>query len=155
MKHINTMAEFAKNLADLFQRDLHRLIEEVEKTPRDQLWQSPEGINNSCGVLVQHLLGNLNHFIGAALGNTGYQRNMDREFREKTLSKTELIEELNRLQEMIREVLDELNDQQLMADYPASLPFEASVQKFLLHLYGHLGYHRGQYNYLRRMLDEN
>jgi len=35
------------------------------------------------------------------------------------------------------------------------IPMDYSIYKFLLHLYGHLNYHLGQVNYLRRILSEN
>lgn len=35
------------------------------------------GITNSVGNLGQHLCGNLQHFIGAVLGSTGYVRNRE------------------------------------------------------------------------------
>jgi hypothetical protein len=42
-----------------------------------------DGISNSAGNLCLHLIGNLNHFIGATLGNTGYVRNREQEFSSK------------------------------------------------------------------------
>src|SRR5271170_1123813 len=47
-----------------------------------QFWGKPIDPGNSVGHLVLHLTGNLNYFVGAHLGNTGYIRDRDREFSE-------------------------------------------------------------------------
>ncbi|HCX22935.1 MAG TPA: DinB superfamily protein, partial [Cytophagales bacterium] len=73
-------------LAELFTRDLNRLIKELEQYPNEeQLWVVTEGINNSAGTLTLHLIGNLNHFFGAILGNTGYIRNREAEFSDRNI----------------------------------------------------------------------
>ncbi len=45
-------------------------------------WCKPLEPGNSVGHLVLHLSGNLNHFVGAQLGGTGYVRDREREFTE-------------------------------------------------------------------------
>ena len=45
-----------------------------------QFWQKPTESGNSFGHLVLHLAGNLNHFAGTRLGQTGYVRDREREF---------------------------------------------------------------------------
>src|SRR5262245_1910939 len=46
----------------------------------EQFWKKPLDPGNSVGHLVLHLTGNLNHFVGAQLGKTGYVRDREREF---------------------------------------------------------------------------
>ena len=48
----------------------------------EQFWRKPLEPGNSVGHLVLHLTGNLNHFVGAQLGKTGYVRDREREFTE-------------------------------------------------------------------------
>ena len=59
-------------LTTLFERDLQRLKTEIELYRiEENLWLVKDGIGNSAGNLCLHLIGNLSHFIGAMLGNTG------------------------------------------------------------------------------------
>lgn len=143
---------FQKEISALFQRDLNRLIQNLEETDEKNLWKVPEGVVNSCGVLAQHLAGNLNHFVGTALGKTGYVRDREREFKNIRRPKEELTEDLRQLEKTIEKALNELNDAELGTKYPVAVPFESTIREFLIHLYGHLSYHSGQINYLRRIL---
>lgn len=147
------MDMFSKDLQSLYNRDLNRLVENLEAVPENRLWETPEGITNSCGVLAQHLTGNLNYFIGTGLGNTGYERDRKKEFQASHISKDELIERVRELSETINRVFDHLDAEDLASEYPMEIPFDYSTQEFLVHLYGHLNYHLGQFNYLRRILD--
>lgn len=55
-------------LAQILSRDLLNLKEELSLYNNEaQLWKVSEGIGNSAGNLALHLVGNLNHFIGATL----------------------------------------------------------------------------------------
>ena len=62
----------------------------------EDVWKIKEGISNSAGNLTLHLLGNLNHFIGATLGNTGYVRERDKEFSLKNIPRIQLVEDLKK-----------------------------------------------------------
>ncbi|MDZ7715020.1 MAG: DinB family protein [Balneolaceae bacterium] len=144
-----------EDLKKLFNRDLDRLIKEIEEIPEHLIWKTKSGITNSCGVLAQHIAGNLKHFVGAVLGNTGYVRDREREFTNTGTSSEELIAGLKETQIMLQEVLPKLSHDILNQDYPLDIPWDYSAHEFLLHLYGHLNYHRGQVNYLRRIFNEN
>src|SRR5436853_6347233 len=54
----------------------------VEPLTEEELWAKPVDPGNTVGHLVLHLTGNLNHFVGAQLGGTGYRREREREFTE-------------------------------------------------------------------------
>lgn len=137
-----------------FNRSLGQLKEQLDGMPEEQLWQTKAGIINPCGVLVQHLVGNLNHYIGTALGHTGYVRKRDEEFRKSDKTKEELLQAIADLQEMLKSLLPSLEADDFSASYPAEFPFECTTEEALVHLHGHLSYHLGQFNYLRRMLDK-
>lgn len=144
--------DFSEELADLFTRDLKQLIKNLEEMNESSLWEVPDGVTNSCGVLAQHLVGNLNHYVGASLGNSGYVRDRKREFTDTGVSKSELLEDIRRLIETLSTVIRDLDEEELDKPYPGKIPYEGSTRKILLHLYGHLSYHLGQINYLRRIL---
>ena len=92
--------------------------------------------------------GNLQHFIGAVLGNTGYVRKREDEFNLKALKRSVLEQELKTTQNMLNEVLPELSDEQLATTYPINVfGHEMTTGFFLLHLNGHFNYHLGQINY--------
>jgi hypothetical protein len=78
-------------LIQLFERDLQKLKAEiVQYSQEENIWAIVPEINNSAGNLVLHLVGNLNTYIGAEIGKTGYIRNRPLEFSQKGLSKKNL-----------------------------------------------------------------
>lgn len=79
----------------LFQRDLEKLKTEITSCKEEKkLWEVTGGIKNSAGNLCLHICGNLQHFIGATLGNSGYIRKRDEEFTRKNVPVKELIKEI-------------------------------------------------------------
>ena len=141
-------------LKTLFNRDLNRLITEIEqyKTEAD-IWKVKGQINNSAGNLCLHLVGNLNTYIGGELGNTGYVRKRELEFSSKNVPRHELIQMIENTIEMINKTLDSLDENVLETEYPI-LVFDrkTSTEYLLVHLTTHLTYHLGQINYHRRLI---
>lgn len=142
-------------LVQLFERDLNRLKEEISKYNNEKaLWFVDGEIANSGGNLCLHLVGNLNHFIGAILGNTNYKRDRDAEFNLLGVSRIELINKVEDTLAMIKEVLPTLSQETMDGQYPLEVFGKPmSTEYFLVHLEGHLNYHLGQLNYHRRLLD--
>ena len=143
-------------LRTLFTRDLNRLKKEIGKYQDEKkLWYIEEEISNSGGNLCLHLIGNLNTYIGAELGGSGYIRNREAEFSLKGISQAVLIEKIEETKMVIIQALDNLAEDQLQAEYP-ELVFEekTSTEYLLVHLTTHLTYHLGQINYHRRLLDK-
>lgn len=141
----------------LFKRDLLKLKQEIESyIDQNKLWHVASGISNSAGNLCLHLIGNLNHFIGAALGNTGYVRNRELEFSQKNISADELVKKINDTIGVVENTLNKLSDDMLNEDFPLLYNNEkVSTMLMLTHLLSHLGYHLGQINYYRRLYDKN
>ncbi len=132
--------------------DLKKEIESY--TDEANIWKTADGITNSGGNLCLHLVGNLNHFIGAILGNTGFVRKRENEFSDTGLSRNELLSMVDDVAGVIETTLKEMNDATLGEDYPEVL-FEKQMDKLtvLTYMSGHLSYHLGQLNYHRRLLD--
>ncbi|PWN65864.1 DUF1572 domain-containing protein [Chryseobacterium viscerum] len=144
-----------ESLRSLYNRDLNKLKTEIEAYQNEEnLWKIDKNIANSAGNLVLHLVGNLNHFIGTHLGNTGYVRQRDLEFSLKDIPRTELIEKIEATAAMIDYALAPLSEDDLKKEYPLVV-FEDTMTTdyFLIHLLAHLDYHLGQINYHRRLLD--
>jgi Protein of unknown function (DUF1572) len=142
-------------LASFYERDIRRLIEEVNSFEDEKdLWRTQGSIRNSCGNLVLHVIGGLNHLIGATLAQTEYVRDRDQEFIRKGVERKDLVAQLEELIPMIRGTLNALTPEQLEADYPIFFDQpNSSTNYVLVQLLIHLNYHLGQVNYLRRILD--
>ncbi|MBF4470840.1 MULTISPECIES: DinB family protein [Flavobacterium] len=142
-------------LRTLFNRDLNRLKLEIDSySDEGKIWHIEKLISNSGGNLCLHLIGNLNTYIGAQIGNTNYIRNRDLEFSNKFVPKSTLIAQIDAAIVMINNTLDQLLDEDLKHEHPY-LVFEnkTSAEYLLIHLTTHLAYHLGQINYHRRLLD--
>jgi len=142
-------------LKSLYNRDLQKLKVEIESYQNEEsLWKIDKNILNSGGNLCLHLLGNLNTYIGAELGKSGYVRQRDLEFSMKDITKTELLERLDSLIKIVDSTLANLSEEDLKKDYPTeALGYRMTTGYFLIHLLAHLNYHLGQINYHRRLLD--
>lgn len=140
-------------LIDLFERDLIRLSEEIKAYKTEEnLWILSGEIKNTAGNLCMHLIGNLNHFIGHALGNTTYKRNRDFEFEGKNIPIETLLQQIEETKLIVKKVVENLTDAQLETDFPIRVfDREHSTAHFLMHLSTHLNYHLGQINYHRRI----
>lgn len=143
-------------LKKLFERDLNKLKSEIESYLDERnIWLTEKGIANSAGNLCLHLIGNLNTYIGAEIGNSGFIRNRQMEFSIKNVPVSDLIHEIKRTKDIVISSLDNLTDRDLENEYPVLVFDEkTSVVFFLVHLTTHLTYHLGQINYHRRLLDK-
>lgn len=142
-------------LKSLIIRDLNKLRSEIELyRSESRIWLTEKNIANSAGNLCLHLIGNLNTYIGAVLGNTNYVRNRPLEFSLKDVPRSELISMIDETVIMINTSLSKVIDEDLANEYPLLvLENKTSTGYFLVHLATHLSYHLGQINYHRRLLD--
>ena len=142
-------------VSELFERDLNKLITEIESyKDESDMWKIEGNISNSAGNLVLHLVGNLKHFIGAILGHTGYVREREKEFSEKNVPKMNLVDELKETIGVVKNTLMHLSEDELKNDFPVEIGGKiSSTAHILIHLLSHLNYHLGQVNYHRRLLD--
>ncbi len=142
-------------LVQLFQRDLEKLKTEITsyKDP-SKMWHITGEIKNSAGNLCLHICGNLQHFIGTVLGNSGYVRDRDSEFSRKNVPVEEMQKDIDETFAIIKKTLMELDEGKLEEPYPINVfGNEMTTGFFLAHLTTHLNYHLGQINYHRRLLD--
>lgn len=138
----------------LIGRELRGFAREIELFPdAEQIWQTLPGVSNSAGTLALHVCGNLQHFVGAVLGGSGYVRDRPFEFAARGLSREHLLAEIARTLEVVERVLPGLSDEVVAAPYPDVLGgLRPPTGLFLHHLSCHLSHHLGQAGYLRRAL---
>lgn len=147
------MPRLLTNLETLVVRDLEAFAREVEMCPADRLWATLPGVTNSVGNLALHVAGNLQHYVGAVLGGTGFVRQRDDEFGRRSGAPAEVAALLRETAAVVRAVLPTLDDAALVADYPVALGWQViKTDIFLQHLSAHLAMHLGQAGYLRRIL---
>ena len=102
----------------IFERDLLKLKSEIKSySLESDLWLVDRSISNSAGNLAMHLIGNLNHFVGAQLGKTGYLRNREFEFSGKNIPKQTLLQQIDDTIAMLHVTLDGLSESKLQEDY--------------------------------------
>ena len=142
-----------ESMIENFSRDLNKLKEEISLyKDESSLWIIKDGISNSAGNLCLHLIGNLNHFIGAVLGNTNYIRNRENEFSSKNILRSELYKEIDKTIAVVSNSLENLSDEDFEKEFPLLIRNEKVKTDFmLLHLIAHFSYHLGQINYHRRL----
>ncbi|MGZ9736452.1 DUF1572 family protein [Flavobacterium sp. GNP002] len=143
-----------ESLKTLFNRDLNQLKTEIESYQNESdIWTIQKGIANSAGNLCLHLIGNLNTYIGAQYGKTGYIRNRPLEFSLKDIPRVELLSKIEETIVVVDNALNTISEVELKKEYPL-LVFKdkTSTEFMLIHLTTHLTYHLGQINYHRRSL---
>ncbi len=145
---------FINSIIKIIERDLTVLEKEISLYPNESsLWMTKGEIKNSAGNLCLHLCGNLQHYIGAILGNTNYIRNRENEFNAKGINKQGLIAEILQTKNAVVATLASVSPESLDQPYPEEVfKVPMTTTYFLIHLTAHLGYHLGQINYHRRLL---
>src|SRR5438105_4783480 len=140
-------AALAKTLEKL-RDEIKQLVEPLSE---QQLWTRPTEPGNSAGHLCLHLAGNLNHFVGAQIGGSGYIRNRDREFSEsERLPKAQVLAGLDEAVATFRGVVERLDVAKLAAPHPE--PRFATVLESLVSVVTHFALHRGQMSYIVRLV---
>jgi hypothetical protein len=148
------MMSLADSLAAIFARELATLRMEVEAYPSEQdLWRTVPGIANPGGNLALHCAGNLQHFIGAILGGSGYRRNRDAEFGDRSVPRATILESIEQASQVVPRTIAGLGPEELDAQYPEPVAGVRLITgDFLVHLAAHLNYHLGQLDYHRRIV---
>lgn len=151
------ISPFSAMVQALLLRDLRTLADELHAYGDGRLvWRLPPELPNSGGTLILHLTGNLQHYVGAVLGSSGYVRDRQKEFGARELQVDELMSEIRAAEEAVRQTLRHLREEQLAARYPEPIRNHTlQTSEMLLHLATHLAYHLGQVSYHRRLVTGN
>src|SRR4051794_39610967 len=132
-------------LRTLLQRELAAVRRSIEAYPDEKsLWVEKPGLPNTGGNLALHLAGNLQHFFGAVLGNTGYARDRDSEFSRRGVPRAEVLAQLDAADKAIVAGMDAITDDRLPKPYPEKVAgVTITTGDFATHLLSHLAYHLG------------
>jgi uncharacterized damage-inducible protein DinB len=151
------MSAVITTVAAILDRDLRGLRRELEAYPDDRaIWAVFPGLPNAAGTLTLHICGNLQHYVGAMLGGTGYRRDRPAEFARRDVPRPELLREIERARAAVRSTLERLDAAELDREYPE--PFSGvciRTGELLVHLCAHLTYHLGQLDVHRRIATGN
>ncbi len=142
-----------KILIDLYTKELEKLKKEVLAYEADELlWRQAEGIQMSGGNLCLYLAGNLQHFIGNMIGDSGYIRNKEAELKAKNVSRERLLEEIENTRQVVIDTLEQVSKAELLKEFPTK-DFEEPVttEYYLVHLLNNFCYHLGQIHFHRKM----
>ncbi len=151
-------AALAADLAAMLDRDLRTLRRELEAYPDErQIWQPVPGLPNTAGTLALHLAGNLQHYVGARWGGTGYVRNRDAEFARRDVPRAELIAEIERARAAVAAGLGAVGRGGARRGVSRSSSAGCRIRTgdFLVHTAVHLAYHLGQVDAHRRVVTGN
>lgn len=131
---------------------IHQLIEPLSI---QELWAKPYTYGNSVGNLILHLTGNLNYYIGAQIGQTGYVRNRPLEFTDSGKDKGELLAAFDRAIDIAVATIAKQRDADWAAPYSATGTVNKNRFTMILNCLSHADHHVGQIIYLQRELLRN
>lgn len=148
---------FNETMVKRFEHDLDLLITELNLyNNENELWHKLNGTNNSGGNICLHLIGNLNHFFGAVLTGNGYVRNRAAEFNNTSVSRLNLITEIQKVKTTVTSGIIRLESSQLEEMFPLRFGGKTlSNAEAIVQLSAHLNYHLGQLNYHRRYFSQD
>ena len=148
------MNDLAETVSRLLVRELEAFERELALfADGDSVWRTVPGVTNSAGNLALHVAGNLQYYVGAVLGGSGYVRDREDEFGRRSEPRSGVTREIRAAIRVVQEVLRDLPGERLEREYPEpvnGLPLR--TDRFLLHLCTHAAFHLGQAGYLRRVL---
>jgi hypothetical protein len=105
------------------------------------------------GTLVLHLAGNIQHYLGARLGDTGYVRDRPAEFARRGVARRELVREIEAARAAVKAALSGPSAPDPGADFPETVGgVKVATGEYLVHLTTHFAYHLGQIDYHRRFV---
>ena len=142
-----------RELLTSIERQLPRVESCLAKLDNAQIWTRPLPAMNSVGNLCLHLAGNVNHYVGACIGRTGYERDRSAEFEAVGGStRDQLNKGLREARETATRVITTLGPHDIERRIDSDHPPNATVTSVLVHVGTHFAYHTGQIVQLTKLL---
>ncbi len=151
---VNLNENLNKSFASRY-AELGSVVKEMAQSlDEEQFWRKPFTFGNSFGHLVLHLTGNLNYYIGAEIGKTGYVRDRPREFTEtERRPKKDVMQRFDDAVKMVVKTIQEQKEEDWAKPYSAKGEEDAGNRWLLvLRCATHLHHHVGQMMYLKNQL---
>jgi hypothetical protein len=149
---MKTETEFLRQTSDRFKEAFERALKAINQLDERQVWLRPSSESNSVGIILQHLIGNLNQMICAGIGGAYYQRNRPEEFRDNQHpSKDEIVRTFTELGDSIQQVISDIQPDSLLSlkrIQDSDIPVMLVLYKALTHF----EFHEGQILYIAKML---
>jgi hypothetical protein len=120
-----------------------------------QVWWRPHPDSNAIGNLVLHVCGSTRHFVGRAVGGTGYERDRKAEFAERgPIARAELLRVLDETVAETDRILDGLDPTRLLEvrEVPRDAP--QTILALVLRTSHHWSVHTGQVVYATKHLTQ-
>jgi uncharacterized damage-inducible protein DinB len=153
---VNTLTDaVARDFTRYYQEAGKKILALVAPLSDEQLWTRPYPYGNSIGHLLLHLTGNLNFYVGAEIGGTGYVRNRPLEFTDPSrLPKDVVIRNFVDAIATVAAVLKKQSESDWAVPFAAK-GMENAENRFyaFLHCAGHLSHHTGQIMYLVKEIE--
>jgi ribosomal protein S8 len=141
-------------LIDLYGKELDKLKNEINAYESDELlWKSVEGAQVTGGNLCLFIAGNLQHNIGAMIGDSGYIRNKEAELKARNVSRERLMEEIENTRQVVVDTLEQVSKSELLKVFPTK-DFEEPVttEYYLVHLLNNFCFNLGQLHMHRKVV---
>jgi uncharacterized damage-inducible protein DinB len=125
-----------------------RVERAVRSLPKEKVWVKPCPYGNSVGHLVLHLTGNLNHYVGAVIGGSGYIRDRPKEFTDPAAYAPEdVLKRFHAAVDVVEQTIRRLDSKGLMEPVNEQPPMQTRFGLLVLCV-AHLNNHIGQMSYL-------
>jgi len=127
----------------------------LDRLDDGQVWWRPHPDGNAIGNLVLHVCGSTRHFVGRAVGGTGYERDRKAEFAERgPISRAELLRVLDETVAETDRILGGLDPTRLleMREVPRDAP--QTILALVLRTSHHWSVHTGQVVYATKHLTQ-
>lgn len=145
----NVTESVASALASRYAQLGKGVLELAAPLTEDQFWTKPFSFGNSFGHLVLHLTGNLNYYIGAQIGGTGYVRDRPLEFSDTSRpSKAEVLKKFDQAIAMVLAIIQKQSAEDWLKAYTGAGVTARDRFDIVLQCATHLHHHVGQLMYL-------
>jgi|WetSurMetagenome_2_1015567.scaffolds.fasta_scaffold655405_1 hypothetical protein len=149
---MKTETEFLRQTSEKFKEGFDRIFKAVSQLDTHQVWIRPSLASNSVGIILQHLIGNLNQWICAGVGENEFHRNRPEEFRDHPqVTKDEILKNISDLGSAVESVISRVQPDSLHS--PRRIQeSDVTVMSALYKALTHFEFHEGQILYIARLL---
>ena len=135
------------NLEDLRKE----VLRSVEDLTDDEINRQPEGLDNTIGIMLRHLVGSEKFWIHERIGGIAVHRNRDAEFAHDRLVKSDLVAAMQTAGEETQRVLAEVSPATLREEFDWTRG-RRNKEWAVVHTVEHYAYHHGQIRIYRKLV---